>query len=678
MVCTFARMRTLVGSGVAVAVLGICLTLGTTAASAAGSDPMTSVAQGVNPAALPGSSVFGDTPPNTPESVSFVLRAQNLGQLESSVTAGLSHFLTVGQFAGAYGQSSSTIAALEAYLRSFGIQSSAYADHLDVVASGAAGQFDRALSIQQHQYHVPAYGPHGGRRGIPAQTVHGSPQAPQLPASLARAVLTVFGLSNYSPYTSNAQHADQQVIHPQTSSTQQCIQETGLPLACNTPEDFASHYNLTGLYHNGATGQGRTAAIVTLAALDPGAPQFFWKNVLGLKPSGRSVTTVNVDGGPGAPSDDSGSGETDLDAEQSGALAPGANVTVYQAPNTDPGFFDAFAQAASDNTADTVSASWGESEVLLKEAVASGTETPAYVTAFDEVFLEMAAQGQSAFDASGDEAAYDDYDEDGTTPLDVDTPANSPYITASGGTTLPFTGTVSSPDGSLSAAITSGHAERAWGWDYTWAPEAKVLGEPLAEVAEDPLNGVGGDGGGFSDDEAQPSYQRGVSGTNAFSAVKYFTPIDVEDIGSGVFEPTAFAFNPNPPVVHGFGTGRAVPDLSTDADPLSGYLLYEPSFAAIGQPVLQPDWGGTSFVAPQLNGSTAVIDSYVGHRVGLLNPSIYRFATQRNSPFTPLDTTGTSNDNLFYSGTPGTVYNPSSGLGVPDLTALGQDFAGQH
>ena len=91
--------------------------------------------------------------------------------------------------------------------------------------------------------------------------------------------------------------------------------------------------------------------------------------------------------------------------------------------------------------------------------------------------------------------------------------------------------------------------------------------------------------------------------------------------------------------------------------------------------VLQAGAGGTSFVAPQLNGSTAVIDSFVGHRVGLWNPSIYGFATRFGSPFTPLDTPGTSNDNLFYTGTPGTVYNPATGLGVPNLAALGQDFA---
>src|SRR5262249_22022758 len=137
-----------------------------------------------------------------------------------------------------------------------------------------------------------------------------------------------------------------------------------------------------GLYHRGALGQGQTVAIVTLAALDPGAPQFFWKNVLGIKPSGRTVTVTNVDGGPGAPSDEIGTGETDLDAEQSGALAPDANVIVCEAPNGDPRFVDGFGDAASQNIAGWVSPSWGESEVVIKELIASAAEPAACVAAF--------------------------------------------------------------------------------------------------------------------------------------------------------------------------------------------------------------------------------------------------------------------------------------------------------
>ncbi len=70
----------------------------------------------------------------------------------------------------------------------------------------------------------------------------------------------------------------------------------------------------------------------------------------------------------------------------------------------------------------------------------------------------------------------------------------------------------------------------------------------------------------------------------------------------------------------GYGTGRAIPTFPTDADPQTGYLIYAPSFRHRRPPV--QEYGGTSFVAPQLNGSTAVIDSYLGHRVGFWNPSI--------------------------------------------------------
>lgn len=78
--------------------------------------------------------------------------------------------------------------------------------------------------------------------------------------------------------------------------------------------------------------------------------------------------------------------------------------------------------------------------------------------------------------------------------------------------------------------------------------------------------------------------------------------------------------------------------------------------------------------APHLNGSTAVIDSYLGHRVGLWNPSIYAAAGGASSPFTPLQQSGTSNDNLYFTGNPGAVYNQGAGLGVPNLAKLAGDF----
>ena len=88
------------------------------------------------------------------------------------------------------------------------------------------------------------------------------------------------------------------------------------------------------------------------------------------------------------------------------------------------------------------------------------------------------------------------------------------------------------------------------------------------------------------------------------------------------------------------------------------------------------EYGGTSFVDPQMNGATAVIDSYLGHRVGFWNPYLYAAAGGTNSPFTQLDQAGTSNDNIYYTGNPGEPYNEGIGLGEPNLARLAGDFGG--
>ena len=637
-------------------------------ASGPGPNTLQAVPQGFNPAAIPGATVFGTTPASTPEEVSFILNARNEQQLSWQVENGMSSFLSVSQFAQEYGQSNSNISQLESYLAGFGIATSSYADNLDVTATGTAGEFDAALSVQQHQYQVPSWKGADGTQSVPAQTVHAASSSPLLPYRISQYVLAILGLTNYGPFTSQAVHVASQVAKPQSGGTSACLALSGLPNACNTPSSFESDYGLSRIEHS-ANGSGETLAIVTLAALDVGAPQYFWSNVLGLPSTGRTVTVQNVDGGPGAPSNASGSGETDLDVEQSGGVAPGANVIVYQAPNTDFGFADAFFQAASQNVASSVSSSWGESETVIQASVDTGVETPAYQTAFDEAFMEMAAQGQSGFVSAGDSGAYDAQDDAGTTNLAVDSPGSSPYITVAGGTTQPWSAGFTFGSTTVNVNVTS---QRAWAWDYLWPVYAAANSTTVANVA--PFLVVGG-GGGFSSDEPLPSYQQGVPGTQSFVGVQELTSNTPVDIGGGLIEPTAFTYNANPSIVHGRGSGRAMPDLSTNADPYSGYLLYSPSFADAGLPLLEGGWGGTSFVAPQLNGSTAVIDSYLGHRVGFWNPAIYGFATSNRSPFTPLQQVGTSNDNNFYTGNPGTVFNEATGLGVPDLSALTRDFA---
>jgi kumamolisin len=622
-------VRSRLWAGLAAGALAVATPAVTAATAQAASGPNNpqQVPAGILAPQMRGASAFGTTPASTPEQVSFILKERNVSALEAAVTSGLKNFDSVGQFTAKYGQTSDVVSALTSYLASFGIATSVYPGNVDVSASGTAGEFDKALSVTQKNYHVPAQPGFGGHK-IKAQSVYSATGAPELPSNLAQYVLAILGLTNYSPFSTNLVHGNAAIKDTASSSS------TGDQAPNYLPRDFAATYGLDPLYRQ-ANGAGDTIAIVTLAA----------------------------------PSDASGSGETDLDVEQSGGLAPGANVIVYQAPNTDPGFIDAFFSAASQNKADTLSTSWGEAEDVITIESATGAETSAYTAAFDEAFLELADQGTSVFDAAGDAGAYDDSDELGTTNLSVDTPADSPYATASGGTTTPFTATLTGPDGSATVTVPK---QRAWGWDYLFAPWAAINGLTYDESV---LQNIGGGGGGYSVLESEPSYQKLVSGTSDYHGVQYLTPTGFETVAPGVTDPTDWDITSTPPLVSGRGSGRAVPDVSADADPLSGYLLYEPSFAGIGEPTLQGDWGGTSFVAPQFNGSTAVIDSYLGHRVGLWNPNLYAFAAGPNSPVTPLNQPGISNDNLFFTGNSGQQYNPASGLGVPDISKFAKDLA---
>ena len=90
-----------------------------------------------------------------------------------------------------------------------------------------------------------------------------------------------------------------------------------------------------------------------------------------------------------------------------------SRVMVYMAPNPSP-FEDLLNRMATDNLAKQLSCSWYQP---------GGAAEPAA----DQIFQQMAAQGQSFFNASGDYDAY--------TGL-IDFPGDTPYITQVGGTTL--------------------------------------------------------------------------------------------------------------------------------------------------------------------------------------------------------------------------------------------------
>jgi subtilase family serine protease len=649
-------------------------------AGAASSPSRVTVPQGQNPTKIAGASEVGPADEGNQISVSFVLKAQNQSELFALASAATQQLnFPESQFSDVFGQTPTVINGLESYLKGFGITTYAYSNGLDVSATGTITEIDNALGITIDDFSIPS------QQGV--QKVFASQTDPSLPTGIAANILAILGLTNYSSFASQATPALHQPVAAPNGK---------IPAGELTPANFENHYNLTPLINAGDLGQGQTLGIVTLASLDPTVPVTFWKQYLHISVLPNRITLDNIDGGSGPVSLGAGSEETTLDVEQSGAIAPQAKIIVYQAPNTDPGFYDAFNAAASQDAAGSVSTSWGDDETQFLQAVNAGSETPAYEAAFDQVFAEMVLQNQAGFDASGDAGAFASLENGPGSPTDltVSTLSDSAFMTSVGATTLPGTQTYGVQEQadvptSLATESVTIPTERAWSWDYLW-PLYVALGEPSEQAAAlDPANQAGS-GGGYSVLEPRPAYQQGVSGISNFDDREFLTPTDFET-NNGLTLPFGFSYTPSPGLGTGTDTGRVQPDLSFDGDPQTGYAVYDPQFTPVyGTPVLQ--FGGTSFTAPQLNGVTADYDSALSGRIGFWNQFIYGAAESSSSPFTPMDSntlygssyfsatngeggsipiTGDfSNDNMYYTGRPGTIFNPATGLGYANLTAL--------
>ncbi len=148
------------------------------------------------------------------------------------------------------------------------------------------------------------------------------------------------------------------------------------------------------------------------------APRVTWESVLGAKnrPSGIQ--------GP--------DGQVAIDIEVAGAVAPGADIVVYFAPNTNEGFLAAIKAAIADtkNRPSILSISWGAPEINWPiEAM----------TAIDEAFQVAATKGITVVCAAGDGGVTDGVN-DGK--LHVDFPASSPWVLACGGTSITRSGEV--------------------------------------------------------------------------------------------------------------------------------------------------------------------------------------------------------------------------------------------
>ena len=193
-----------------------------------------------------------------------------------------------------------------------------------------------------------------------------------------------------------------------------------------TPVQVAQFYGFPA----NASAAGQTIAVLELGGGFQQADITAYFESIGV--AAPKVTAVSVDKGTNSPGDPNGAdGEVMLDIEVSAGVAPGANVVVYFAPNTDQGFIDAVTTAVHDSThkPSVLSISWGGPE---------STWTQQSVTALDQACQAAAAVGVTITVASGDDGSTDGVSGGGN---HVDFPASSAYVLACGGTKLVASGT---------------------------------------------------------------------------------------------------------------------------------------------------------------------------------------------------------------------------------------------
>ena len=263
-------------------------------------------------------------------------------------------------------------------------------------------------------------------------------------------------------------------------------------------------------------------------------------------------------------------------------------MLVYEGPLTDAGTVDIVSAIVSQDRAKSITSSYGVCE--------AGTP-PAVIAAENTLLQEAAAQGQSFFASSGDSGA-ETCSQLGTGDyaLSVEDPAAQPFATGVGGTSLTATG----------PPPTEGV------WNDGPNP---ACGCTTAAVG-------GGSGGGLSDQWQMPSYQSGAA-------------------------PSLGVINSNSAGGPCGGLCREVPDVSADADLLTGYVTETDG-----------SWGveaGTSASSPLWAGYMALVNASSACRglsIGFANPALYRIAGS-SYPSNFHDITGanpffdkTSNDTL--------------------------------
>ena len=359
-------------------------------------------------------------------------------------------YLTPEQFAAKLGPTEQDYERVIAFAKASGFQVvTTHPNRLLLDVNAAVGNVEKAFQVRLFEYQHPRQ----------ARKFYAPDAEPSVPSGLR--IVDVSGLNNYAQPHPNSHigAATQRSSRPKPNAGSMGGEYIG--------NDFRAAYVPGSLL----TGAGQNVALVQFDGYYP-SDITRYETLAGIP--AITLTNILLDSFSGVPTTGtlSGNGEVSLDIEMVNSMAPGISKLFLYEGN--PSNFipnDVLSRIADDNAASQISCSWGWS---------GGPSTST-----DNIFIQMASQGQSFFVASGDSDAYPGSTADSASGFA--TPAESVYVTSVGGTTL-----------STAGPTNDWVSETVWNWGVEYGSSE---------------NGIGSSGG-YSAYYAIPTWQQGVSTNN--------------------------------------------------------------------------------------------------------------------------------------------------------------------
>ncbi|WP_372381796.1 protease pro-enzyme activation domain-containing protein [Xanthomonas sp. NCPPB 1068] len=317
------------------------------------------------------------------------------------------------EFSARFAASQADLQAVAQFAASYGLRvERAHADSGNVILEGSVQQCEAAFQVSLREY-VDGAMRYRGRTGPVS-----------IPQTLDGIVTGVLGL-DARPQAQTLPAAPTPVptrAAPQAPTPPVAPAEGHAPIMQYTPPQLAQLYGFPE--HDG---HGQCIGIIVLGGGYTRAQmQTYFAQLRLPMPTLVDVVLPGADNVAGTGTDDADV-EAQMDIQIAGAIAPGAKLVIYFAPNTDNGFLEAINAAIHDaeHAPGVIGISWGFTEAQW---------TPQSRQAYDCAFQAAALLGITVCIAAGDDGASD-----GQPGLNVCFPASSPFVLACGGTRLQVT-----------------------------------------------------------------------------------------------------------------------------------------------------------------------------------------------------------------------------------------------